>query len=199
MALRDYAAPLPETLLSDIHRAFDRSLSLAREKLDYRDAAPALQLSLRSARMAGRAMPQQNVIELNKVIFRNNPQWSFVYDTVAHEMAHIVACRKFGARAHDARWKVVAEALGATPQASGQFDTTGAEVRKTRPRKTYPFRCACQGFDFGAQRLGSYLKGSRYQCRRCKTDIHPDLGHRDAFENFGNFIQRSKLALLPWR
>lgn len=196
MALSDYAEPLSEELLADIQRAFDQSYRLATEKLDYRDAPPQLLFSLKSGRMAGRALPQQNRIELNKVIFRNNPQWSFVYDTVAHEMAHIVASRCFRSRAHDARWKAVAEALGATPRASGHFDVANAEVRKRAQRKTYPFVCDCQPFDFGAQRLSNFLKGSRYQCRSCKSEIRPDPTRRDAFVGVGTTRQRIRLARL---
>lgn len=192
MALSDYQLALPETLRRDIQRAFDQAYERARQQLDYRDVAPALVFNLKSARMAARALPQQNRIELNKVIFRNNPEWHFVYDTVAHEMAHIVASRMLRSRAHDARWKAVAVTLGATPKASGQFDTRGAEVRKPSRRKTYPFYCDCQRFDFGVQRFNNYLKGSRYQCRGCKSDIRPDLQHRDAIERFG----RTRLALL---
>lgn len=193
MALADYAEPLPEVLQSDIQRAFDQAYQLACEKLGYRDSAPELRLSLKSARMAGRALPQQNLIELNKVIFRNNPQWSFVYDTVAHEMAHIVASRRFRSRAHDARWKTVAEALGATPRASGHFDIANAEVRKPTKRKTYPFICECQPFDFGPQRLSNFLKGSRYQCRSCKSEIKPDLRDEMAFSSIKSPLKRARL------
>tara|TARA_R100000687_G_scaffold6776_1_gene6159 strand:- start:307 stop:903 length:597 start_codon:yes stop_codon:yes gene_type:complete len=193
VALADYAEPLPEALLADIQRAFDESYRLACETLGYTDAAPTLRFDLKSARMAGRALPRQNLIELNKVIFRNNPQWSFVYDTVAHEMAHIVASRCFRSRAHDARWKAVAEALGATPRASGHFDVANAEVRKTAKRKTYPFLCACQPFDFGPQRLSNFLKGSRYQCRSCKAEIKPDLRDEAAFSSIKSPLKRARL------
>ncbi len=198
MALADYAAPLPESLTRDIQRAFDQALELARENLDYRDPPPELLLSLKSARMAGRASPHKNVIELNKVIFRNNAEWEFIYDTLAHEIAHIVASRQFKSRGHDARWKAVAQALGANPRASGHFDISNAEVRKKVKRKTFPFICECQNFDFGAQRLNSFLKGSRYQCRNCKTEIRPDPKQREAFTGYGTVLQRTRLALLRW-
>lgn len=195
MAFADYAASLPDALLADIQRAFDRSYALARDELAYSDVPPELRLSLRSARMAGRAMPQQNIIELNKVIFRNNADWSFVYDTVAHEMAHIVASRKFRSRAHDARWKAVAEVLGATPRASGHFDTANAEVRKAAKRKSYPFHCGCQPFEFGPQRLKNFLKGSRYQCRSCKAEIKPDLRDELAFSSITSPLKRARLKM----
>jgi predicted SprT family Zn-dependent metalloprotease len=195
VALADYAEPLSEALLADIQRAFDQSYQLACEKLGYADKVPELRMSLKSRRMAGRAMPQHNVIELNKVIFRNNPQWSFVYDTVAHEMAHIVASRRFRSHAHDARWKAVAETLGATPRASGQFDIANAEVRKPAKGKTYPFICDCQPFDFGPQRLSNFLKGSRYQCRTCKSEIKPDLRDELAFSSIKSPLKRARLKL----
>lgn len=195
MALADYTEALPDTLLADIHRAFEQSFALARDKLGYGDVPPELKLDLRSARMAGRAIPQQNIIELNKVIFRNNPDWTFVYDTVAHEMAHIVASRKFRSRAHDARWKAIAVALGATPRASGHFDTANAEVRKAVKRKTYPFVCDCQPFAFGPQRLNNFLKGNRYQCRSCKSEIKPDLRDEAAFSSIKSPLKRARLKM----
>ncbi len=192
MALTNYREPLPASLEADIQRAFETSYKLAVEHLGYVDPEPTLSFSLRSGRMAGRALPHQNLIELNKVIFRNNPEWDFVYDTVAHEMAHIVATRQHRARGHDRVWKRVAQVLGATPKASGAFDTTGAEVRKPQRRKTYPFVCACQAFDFGSQRFANFLKGSRYQCRACKTEIKPDMAKKEAFAEL-SFAKRVKL------
>jgi predicted SprT family Zn-dependent metalloprotease len=194
MALANYRDPLPETLEADIQRAFEMSFQLAVEQLDYADPKPILSFGLRSARMAGRAVPHKNLIELNKVIFRNNPQWDFVYDTVAHEIAHIVATRQYRARGHDRVWKRVACVLGATPKASGAFDTTGAEVRKPQKRKTYPFVCGCQPFEFGSQRFANFLKGSRYQCRACKTEIKPDLAKKEAFADL-SFAKRAKLKV----
>ncbi|MBB3045971.1 putative SprT family Zn-dependent metalloprotease [Litorivivens lipolytica] len=192
MALSDYREPLPPAVEADIHRAFETAYQLAVEELDYQDPAPTLSFALRSARMAGRATPHKNLIELNKVIFRNNPDWEFVYDTVAHEMAHIVATRHYRSRGHDKTWKQVATVLGAQPRASGAFDTTGAEVRRPRRQKTYPFVCACQQFDFGSQRLANFLKGSRYQCRACEKEIRPDLAKEEAFAEL-SFAKRLKL------
>lgn len=182
MALSDYEAALDESLLADIHRAYRQAYELAVRDLSYRDQPPELNLTLRSARMAGRASPHKNLIELNKVIFRNNPDWVFVYDTIAHEMAHIVASRAYRSRGHDAKWKRVALVLGATPKASGHFDTSNAEVRKPAQRKTYPFVCQCQSFEFGSQRFSNFIKGSRYQCRACKAEIKPNLEQAEAFE-----------------
>lgn len=194
MALADYQQPLPPALEADILRAFENAYQRAVIELDYSDAAPTLSFALRSARMAGRATPGKNLIELNKVIFRNNPGWDFVYDTVAHEMAHIVASRQYRSRGHDKIWKRVAVALGANPKASGAFDTQGAEVRRPRQQKTYPFRCGCQQFDFGSQRFANFLKGSRYQCRSCKAEIKPDLADAEAFAAL-SFAKRMKLKL----
>ncbi len=194
MALADYQQALSPALETDIHKAFEIAYQRAVAELGYGDAAPTLSFALRSARMAGRASPHKNLIELNKVIFRNNPGWDFVYDTVAHEMAHIVASRQYRSRGHDKIWKRVATVLGANPKASGAFDTRGAEVRRPRQQKTYPFRCGCQQFDFGSQRFANFLKGSRYQCRSCKTEIKPDLANSDAFATL-SFAKRVKLKL----
>ncbi|WP_372747988.1 SprT-like domain-containing protein [Litorivivens sp.] len=192
MAAANYREPLPEKLHADIRRAFDEAYARAVTHLQYRDGKPELSFELRSARMAGRATPHKNLIEINKVIFANNAEWDFVYDTIAHEMAHIVASRMYRSRGHDKAWKQVASALGATPKASAAFDTTGAEVRKQSKRKTYPFVCRCQQFEFGAQRFANFLKGSRYQCRACKHEIKPDVKQTAAFADL-SFARRVKL------
>lgn len=91
-------------------------------------------------------------------------------ETVPHEVAHYVTDVLHGlhrVRPHGPEWRAVAQALGATPRASGRYDLSGIPLRR---QTWFDYRCACTAHRLGARRHGRAQRGETgYVCRRCGT------------------------------
>lgn len=93
-------------------------------------------------------------------------------ETVPHEVAHYVTDVLHGlhrVRPHGPEWRAVAQALGATPRASGRYDLSGIPLRR---RTLFDYRCACMSHQLGAHRHGRAQRGETgYVCRRCGAPL----------------------------
>lgn len=67
---------------------------------------------------AGQAWAYRNLIQLSLAFFADNHNYQEQFrDTVLHELAHIIAKKKYGAiRQHGIEWKNIASTIGAQPE-----------------------------------------------------------------------------------
>ena len=147
---------------------------LARAEAIFRRAFPAIPVRFD---LRGRAAGMYRVQRGARTI-RYNPHIFAKYfadglaETVPHEVAHYVTDVLHGlhrVRPHGPEWRAVAQALGATPRASGRYDLSGIPLRR---QALFDYRCACALHQLGARRHGRAQRGEAgYVCRRCGAPL----------------------------
>jgi len=88
-------------------------------------------------------------------------------DTIAHEMAHLVAQHKYGRdiKAHGGEWQACMLVAGYRPERCHSVDRTGL-ARTNKKCKTY---CSCGEHLVTPKVYGRVAKGHKYTCRKCHT------------------------------
>ena len=129
---------------------------------------PQVSFKLRGQK-AGVARLTENLLRFNPQLYRENRD-HFLEQTVAHEVAHLIAHRMFGGsiRPHGEEWQLVMRGVyELTPDRCHTY----AISRKQTSR--YVYRCACpeRDFPFSAQRHALVRKGRRYFCRSCRVTL----------------------------
>lgn len=164
--------PLSESQRAAVVRA--TLACLARAEAVFQRAFPAVpvRFDLRG-RAAGMYRVQRGArqIRYNPHIFAKYFTDSLA-ETVPHEVAHYVTDVLHGlrnVRPHGPEWRAVAQALGATPRATGHYDLSGIPLRR---QTVFDYRCACARHRLGARRHGRVQRGEAgYVCRRCGTPL----------------------------
>ncbi|MFC3606204.1 SprT family zinc-dependent metalloprotease [Stutzerimonas tarimensis] len=129
---------------------------------------PEVRLDLRGQK-AGIAYLQRNLLRFNLKLYQENSE-HFLRQTVAHEVAHLVAHQLFGERIrpHGQEWqRIMRGVYGLTPERCHNYPI------ERRPRRQFLYLCQCpdQEFAFSAQRHALVLKGRRYLCKRCRATL----------------------------
>lgn len=131
-------------------------------------ARPEVCFKLRGQK-AGVAHLTENKLRFNLQLYRDN-QDDFIKQTVAHEVAHMIAHQLFGTRIqpHGEEWQLIMRGVYELPPNRCH----SYEVER-RTVKRFIYRCTCPNgeFPFSAQRHTLVGKGRRYYCRRCKTTL----------------------------
>ena len=126
---------------------------------------PEVSFKLRGQK-AGVAHLHENLLRFNLQLYREN-QKDFLRQTVAHEVAHLVAHQLFGDRiqAHGQEWQLIMRGVYELPPNRCH----NYEVQR-RVVTRYIYRCPCpeSDFPFTAQRHKLVRQGRRYLCRRCR-------------------------------
>jgi len=129
---------------------------------------PEVSLKLRGQK-AGVAHLQENKLRFNPQLYRDNPD-DFLRQTVAHEVAHMIAHAMFGPRIqpHGAEWQQIMLGVYQLPPLRCH---TYAVKRRAATRFIYHCRCADGEFPFSSRRHALVKRGQRYLCRRCKSQL----------------------------
>ncbi|HAW39822.1 SprT family zinc-dependent metalloprotease [Stutzerimonas stutzeri] len=155
---------MPERLNARVEACY----TLAEQFFKRRFPRPEVSLKLRGQK-AGVAHLQQNLLRFNEQLYRENTE-HFLRQTVAHEVAHLVAHQMFGARIqpHGEEWQLIMRGVYELPP-----DRCHTYAIRRRVGTRYVYRCSCadQDFAFTPQRHALVAKGRRYYCRRCKTTL----------------------------
>ncbi|BCJ08413.1 SprT family zinc-dependent metalloprotease [Pseudomonas sp. AA27] len=126
---------------------------------------PQVSFKLRGQK-AGVAHLHENLLRFNLQLYHEN-QDDFLRQTVAHEVAHLVAHQLFGERiqAHGEEWQLIMRGVYELPPNRCH----NYEVQR-RVTTRYIYRCPCpeSDFPFTAQRHKLVRQGRRYLCRRCR-------------------------------
>jgi SprT protein len=129
---------------------------------------PRVSLRLRGQK-AGVAHLTENLLRFNPQLYRDNRE-DFLRQTVAHEVAHLIAHQLFGLgiKPHGEEWQLIMRGVFELPP-----DRCHTYEVARRKATRYLYRCQCpeQHFPFSAQRHALVAKGRRYFCRRCRATL----------------------------
>lgn len=153
---------MPESIIARVDACFCQAEVFFERRL----ARPQVSLQLRGQK-AGVAYPRENLLRFNARLYEENRE-DFLRQTVAHEVAHLVAFQLFGMgiRPHGEEWQRIMQEVYGLP-AKRCHDYAVQRRRATH----YLYRCQCPDgeFPFTAQRHSLVLRGRRYLCRRCRA------------------------------
>ncbi|MCL7461686.1 SprT family zinc-dependent metalloprotease [Pseudomonas sp. NW5] len=155
---------MPDQLLARVEACYQQA-----ERFFTRSfARPSVSLRLRGLK-AGVAHLQENHLRFNAQLYREN-RVHFLQQTVAHEVAHLIAHQLYGAsiRPHGPQWQAIMTRVYGLPA-----ERCHHYAVKRPQRVHYLYRCACPDgqFPFTARRHALVLEGRRYLCRRCRTAL----------------------------
>jgi SprT protein len=161
---RDRAATRTFTLLEHAKTWYRRPLPQVEIRFDLRGTSAG------QARLTGR---DTAVIRYNPAILARHPE-EFIVQTVAHEVAHVVAFAIFGLRIrpHGAEWQGIMQRFGAEPRRCHAYDVSRLRARSIRH---YPYWCGCGRCEISSIRHNRIrTRGIVYLCRRCRQPLRPD-------------------------
>lgn len=107
------------------YRAVERAYNVG-----YAFNEPVVEDNFKSCRVLGIAS-KGRLIKINKDLVSKGTD-DQLYDTIAHELAHIIDQQTRGYSAHDRVWKRIAVALGANPSSESDIPFEMESARKVR-------------------------------------------------------------------
>ncbi|AJP43822.1 hypothetical protein EP12_09265 [Alteromonas australica] len=116
----------------------------------------------RSGRNAGTAFLQQNRINLNPILYKEN-QAAFLTDVIAHEISHLLVWQLFGKVApHGIQWQtIMVKVFNVPPNTTHQFNVSDVVG------ETFSYRCQCSEHALSVRRHKKIERGAQYRCKRC--------------------------------
>ncbi|KAF1069709.1 MAG: Protein SprT [Pseudomonas citronellolis] len=156
---------MPEQLRARVEACYQQAEGFFQQRFP----RPEVSLKLRGQK-AGVAHLDENLLRFNPQLYRENRD-HFLKQTVAHEVAHLIAHQMFGPRIrpHGEEWQLIMRGVyGLPPDRCHTYEIT--RRRTTR----YIYRCRCEenaDFPFSSQRHNLVAQGRRYYCRRCRTTL----------------------------
>ncbi|WP_437880368.1 SprT family zinc-dependent metalloprotease [Pseudomonas sp. LRF_L74] len=129
---------------------------------------PEVSFKLRGQK-AGVAHLSENLLRFNPKLYSENRE-HFLKQTVAHEVAHLIAHHLFGGRIqpHGEEWQLIMRGVYELPPDRCHTYDVG---RRKVTRYLYLCQCPEEEFPFSAQRHTLVAKGRRYFCRRCRATL----------------------------
>jgi len=118
-------------------------------------------------RIAGQAWPGDSLLRFNPVLGAEN--WDdFLHNTVAHEVAHLLACWREGGAAlgHGPAWREAMALFGCEPRRCHGYDTRNSEAWRQR-RWSYRCRCPEPHLLTTTRHNRVQKKHWTYHCRTC--------------------------------
>lgn len=161
-------AILPYDLKTAVHHRIRECLAIAAQR-GVVLAFPTVKFDIRGT-TGGTANSSQNVLRFNPVLLQENKA-HFLKQTVGHEVAHLVARKRFGdtIKPHGPQWQQVMAWFGLPANRGHTYDVSNV---RTTVRKTYTYRCRCREYELGPRQHASVGK-KQYQCKLCKTILRP--------------------------
>ena len=113
------------------------------------------------------------VVRYNPVLLWANAE-DFLVTTVPHEVAHLVAYARHGARIrpHGPQWRAIMHFFGVAPERCHRYDLSAVRARALQE---FDYHCSCRGHRLSSIRHNRVLAGGSYICRRCATALRPGL------------------------
>jgi SprT protein len=150
-----------------------RTTTLLREFGELTNAEVEIRFDLR-----GKAAGQVRIRGQGRYLIRYNLELlkrggqDFLEQTVPHEVAHVLACHRFGRniRPHGREWKAIMGQLGAEPTRCHDYDVGGLAARELQ---YFDYHCGCMVHRLSSIRHNKVAKGQRYLCRRCGEPLQP--------------------------
>lgn len=155
---------MPESLYDRVESCYQQAEDFFKRPF----TRPEISFKLRGQK-AGVAHLQENLLRFNPKLYAENRE-HFLKQTVAHEVAHLVAHQLFGPRIqpHGEEWQLIMRGVyELPPERCHNYDIGRRKVTR------YLYLCQCPDgeFPFSSQRHGLVSKGRRYFCRRCRATL----------------------------
>ncbi|MFK0573607.1 SprT family zinc-dependent metalloprotease [Endozoicomonas sp.] len=158
-------------MTSDLHQLQQRVIELyaqAEKRLNRRFQKPYIRLDLKG-QTAGQAWIEKRQLRFNPVLLNENRD-HFLKQTVAHEVAHLLAYELYGPRirAHGREWQSIMMAVFQLPaDRCHSYDTQRSS------RRDWLYQCQCQGktIPLGTTRHNRSQKGTVYLCTTCRAPL----------------------------
>lgn len=155
---------MPDQLHARVEACFEQAETFFNRSFQ----RPEVNFRLRGQK-AGVAHLGQNLLRFNPRLYAENRE-HFLRQTVAHEVAHLIAHQLFGGRIrpHGREWQSIMQGLYGLPA-----DRCHSYEITRRPVSRFIYRCDCaeREFPFSAQRHALVRKGRRYFCRSCRATL----------------------------
>ena len=131
---------------NEITKEFDRIHDLACDLFPaYRNAMKPSLSFFTKGRSAGVANYSNWNVAINEYVGSQN--LTMIFNTISHELAHIVAMFVYRERGHGANWKRVHRALGGNGERCYNADESGVKVMQKRRTNWYKYRCPISGIE----------------------------------------------------
>jgi SprT protein len=155
---------MPEQLHARVEACYQQAEAFFNKRFE----RPQVSFKLRGQK-AGVAHLNSNLLRFNPQLYRENRE-HFLKQTVAHEVAHLIAHQMFGGRIrpHGEEWQLIMRGVyELTPDRCHTYEISRRQVSR------FIYRCACAGqdFPFTPQRHALVRKGRRYFCRSCRATL----------------------------
>lgn len=156
---------MPESLNHRVETCYQQAEAF----FNRRFPRPEVSFKLRGQK-AGVAHLADNLLRFNPKLYAENRE-HFLKQTVAHEVAHLVAHQMFGGRIqpHGEEWQLIMRGVyELPPDRCHTYDVGRRKVTR------FVYLCQCPSsseFPFSAQRHTLVSKGRRYFCRRCRATL----------------------------
>lgn len=121
----------------------------------------------RSGKNAGAAFLNQNRINLNPVLYVNNPQ-VFITEVIPHEISHLLVYRLFGkVKPHGKEWQsMMSQVFELEPKTTHSLDLSPLNI------KSFEYVCNCRSVELSTHRHNKVLRGKvKYRCKDCGTEL----------------------------
>ena len=152
---------MPEQIHARVEACYQQAEAFFKQRF----ARPEISFKLRGQK-AGVAHLTENLLRFNPKLYAENRE-HFLRQTVAHEVAHLVAHQMFGGRIqpHGEEWQLIMRGVYELPP-----NRCHNYAVQRRVVTRYIYRCPCPegDFPFTAQRHKLVRQGRRYLCRRCR-------------------------------
>lgn len=122
-----------------------------------------------SGTVAGYAYFHKNHIKINPELFVRNKA-KFLYDTIPHELAHLVAYNVYRDNGHGSGWQRVMINLGCEPNRCHSYDVSA--VKRNYTVRRFVYSCGCREHYITAQKHNKLQKNSRqFICSSCRGNL----------------------------
>lgn len=159
------------TLSNDLHRVQQRVMNLYTHAEQYFSRSfkrPYIRLDIRGE-SAGQALPGKHQLRFNPVLLKENRE-HFMRQTVAHEVAHLLAHELFGPKvqAHGKEWQaIMIKVFGLPADRCHNYDT------QRTSRRPWLYQCKCEDkiISLSTIRHNRAAKGTVYLCTQCRNPL----------------------------
>ena len=183
---------------TEINRLVKKYIDLAGEVYGRKFPAPTMDWKQRPTMVAGRAFLGAWKIWINIPVHQSKPD--MLEETVAHEVAHLIAFDRFHDSGHGNSWKRVMRALGQTPDRTYRATSEQGLAGKNTKRHVYVCECG-EELNVSTKRHNSIRQGRRVFHKTCRdknlafvpsTDKHTLGREAIARENAGSAVATPK-------
>lgn len=150
-----------EEIIAKVHEV----VALANRKFNIDLPMPTVEFFTKG-RNAGWAAEKRNTLSFNITLAAHNPDT--FYQTVIHEVAHLVTWRVYprAKQNHGPEFKYVDVALGGRGKRCHSYDVSVSKVKRSYTR--YVCACDCKEHYLTAKVAA---QASSYRCRKCNTRL----------------------------